>query len=76
MFEYKIIPISNIMVNPDNPRFKPVLDQDHATQIMINQEGTTIKKLAVDIVKNDLNPIKRFVVLAQNKKYIMLEGNR
>lgn len=76
MARHMTIPISQLMVNPSNPRFEPVQDQNQATLTMLNQEEDTIKKLAKDIVKYGLNPTKNLAVYLQNGKYTVLEGNR
>ena len=70
------MPVSNLLVNPANPRFDPVNDQNQAIQTMLEHEGDSIKKLAQDIIKHGLNPIKSLAVYGQNGKYVVQEGNR
>ena len=70
------ITISDILINPNNPRFDPVQDQDIAIKLMLEKEGTGVKHLAGDIAVNGLNPTKNPAVLSQNGKYLTLEGNR
>ena len=70
------IPITQLVVNPSNPRFEPMRDQGQAIQIMLNKEETSIKKLARDIVKHGLNPTKSLAVYGKNGKYVIQEGNR
>ena len=72
----KTIQLSKLIINPSNPRFSPVQDQDQAIQTMLDREKTSIKFLAKDIAKTGLNPIKIIAVVPQDKDYVVLEGNR
>ena len=72
----KIISVSEILVNPKNPRFDPVTNQNEAIQLMLKEEGIGIKKLAEDIIAHGPNPTKNLAVLSKNGKFLTLEGNR
>ena len=72
----KTIDISKLLVNPKNPRFNPVTNQNKALQLMLKQEKSSIKKLAKDITSHGLNPTKNVVVLSKNGEFLTLEGNR
>ena len=73
----QVIPISNLLVNPGNPRFEPVKNQQEAIELMLDKKGSEIKKLATDIIKNGLNPSKNLIVVkSKNNKFLTLEGNR
>ena len=73
----KIIPISQLLINPNNPRFESVENQQVAIETMLNKKGSEIKRLAKDIVTNGLNPSKNLMVLeSKNNKFLTLEGNR
>ncbi len=72
----KTIPISKLLINPKNPRFSPVSNQDEAVQLMLDREGLGIKNLAKDIAHHGINPTKIPAVLSKNGKFLTLEGNR
>jgi len=72
-----MIPISELLVNPDNPRFDSVVNQKEAIEKMLDEKGPEIKKLAQDIIDHGINPTKSLAVLASsNGKFVTLEGNR
>ena len=60
--KHKQIPILEILVNRENPRFDPVQNQDKAIQLMLKEEESSIKKLAKNIATHGLNPTKRLAV--------------
>jgi len=72
----KTIDISELLVNPKNPRFSPVTNQNEAIQLMLKQEGASIKNLAEDIISHGPNPTKNIAVVSKNGKFLTLEGNR
>ena len=73
----KTINISNMLLNPNNPRFEPVKDQNTALEIMLEKKESEIKKLAQDIINHGINPTKNvLVVKSKNNKFLVLEGNR
>lgn len=74
--KHKQIPILEILVNRENPRFDPVQNQDKAIQLMLKEEESSIKKLAKNIATHGLNPTKRLAVMSKNGKFLTLEGNR
>jgi len=75
-YKKQSIRISDLLVNPENPRFDPVKDQNRALAVMIKNIEPKIKNLAEDIAKNGLNPGKSWYVEANNGKYVVFEGNR
>lgn len=79
MPKFKLQPISidNLLVNSNNPRFEPVVNQKEAIELMLNEKNTEIRNLAEDIVQHGINPSKNLVVLkSKNNKFLTLEGNR
>lgn len=74
--EYKIINITNLIVNPENYRFEPVGNESDAIKIMLDTHNKAIKQLLVDILENGLNPSDPLVVHKIGNNYITLEGNR
>ncbi|MGB2580421.1 MAG: hypothetical protein WBC83_01895 [Minisyncoccia bacterium] len=71
------IHISKLLANPENPRFEPVSNQADAIELMLEKNGSEIKKLAEDIALYGLNPSKSLMVVEVKKnKFLPLEGNR
>ena len=71
------VPVSNLLINPGNPRFDPVKNQHESMALMLREKGAEIKKLAKDITTGGINPSKNLIVVhSRNKKYLTLEGNR
>ncbi len=72
----KVIPITSILINPENPRFEPVKNQNEAIELMLTEKESEIKKLTEDIIHNGLNPLKNIMVSPYEKRFLTLEGNR
>lgn len=73
----KVIPISKILVNTENPRFEPVKDQQEALDLMLSKAGKAVLNLAKDIAQHGLNPSKRLMVIELGDgNFLPLEGNR
>lgn len=73
----KIIPISKILINPENPRFEPVKNQREALDLMLEKAGKAVLNLARDIAQHGLNPSKRLMVVElKDGNFLPLEGNR
>lgn len=71
------IPITKLLVNPENPRFEPVKNQTDAIDLMISKAGTNVFNLAKDIAQHGLNPSKSLMVIpAEDGQFLPLEGNR
>lgn len=75
-FSRKLIPLSDILINPENPRFEPVSNQTQAIQKMLTEKEIEIKNLAEDIMEKGLNPSKNLIMLQKNDKFLTMEGNR
>ncbi len=77
---YKQIPLSNLLLNIENPRFDLVGNQREAIQAMISDQAEKIYNLAKDIVESGmLNPSELVVVTpiqSDKKHWVVLEGNR
>ena len=76
--ETKLIRISILEINTENPRFETVSSQREAIRVMIEDQRKKLAKLAEDIVKNGLNPSDPIIVTPEKngKKFRVLEGNR
>lgn len=75
----KTISIADLIVNPENYRFDSVASQKEAIDVMIENQNDKIYNIAKNIAENGLNPSERVIVSpskTEDKKYIVLEGNR
>ena len=71
-----LIPISEILLDPNNYRLGPLDSQIDCIEIMLKEFGPKMLKLAGHIVKNGLSP-KPIVVSKDNDGYwVVLDGNR
>jgi len=78
-FESKLLDLSLLSVNIENPRFEMVGNQREAIAQMIEDQGTKLVKLAQDIIDNGLNPSELVLVTPHEKsenQFNVLEGNR
>ncbi|RHW05570.1 hypothetical protein [Bacillus cereus] len=75
-YKHATLPVSNLQIFQENPRFQPQVDQDAAiTKILLNKK---LFGLISDIAKNGLDPSESIMVFNSQKrdKYIVKEGNR
>jgi len=71
------IPIEQLQVSIDNPRYDPQPDQRLALLRLTQDQGPKLVKLAEDILANGLNPSNNILVKRVKKDtYIVLDGNR
>lgn len=78
-YQRKLIDISLLNVNIENPRFEMVGNQRDAIKIMIGDQKDKLIKLANDIVNEGLNPGDPIFITKHEKldgEYNVLEGNR
>jgi hypothetical protein len=80
MAEARAIAVTNLLLDPQNPRLPDgLLDQKSVLEAMWAAEGAKTLELAGDIVENHLSPAERLMVLPhpeEPKRFIVLEGNR
>jgi hypothetical protein len=77
--EIKILPVTMLDLNTENPRYEMVANQREAIQTMLADQGAKVLALTTDIVKNGLNPADPIIVAPHPNlpgKYVVLEGNR
>ena len=77
--ETKLISISVLEINTENPRFETVANQREAIAVMIESQKKKLATLAENIIKNGLNPSDPPIVTPNEKngkKFKVLEGNR
>lgn len=73
------IPVTNLLVNPKNPRFDPVDSQQEAIETMVRDQNDKLLNLAKDIASYGLNPADLPIVISSDNvkgRYVVLEGNR
>lgn len=78
-FEYKNIAVTDLLVNPTNPRFRPVVNQIDAIERMLETQKGKLVRLAGDIISHGINPADITIVTPDPKnplKYLVQEGNR
>lgn len=78
-YKRKLIDISLLNINIENPRFEMVGNQREAIKTMIEDQGDKLIKLADDIVNEGLNPGDPIYVVQHEKneeQFNVLEGNR
>lgn len=77
--ETKLIKISNLKINSENPRFETVENQREAINSIIENQKEKLIRLGDDIIENGLNPSDLIIVTPDSNdinSYIVLEGNR
>ncbi|MBN8663673.1 MAG: hypothetical protein J0L83_03820 [Chitinophagales bacterium] len=79
MAKTQIINLIDLQINTENYRFEPVASQKEAIDMMIDDQGEKIYKLAEHIVYNGLNPNDKIQVVSSSHdktKFNVVEGNR
>lgn len=74
--EYKQIKITDLLLNPSNPRLNPVQHQVESIEAMVEDQGEKLIELAKHIVQNGLNPIDIILIRPQGNQWLVCEGNR
>ncbi|SHG34602.1 hypothetical protein [Flavobacterium defluvii] len=78
-YETKLIKISNLKINSENPRFETVENQREAITSIIENQKEKLIRLGDDIIEHGLNPADLIIVtpdLNDKNTFIVLEGNR
>lgn len=75
---YKFINIDTdkLIVNKENPRFSSVKNEYEAIKTIILKQQEKLLNLIEDIAGNGLNPSELIIVVEEEGKYVVLEGNR
>lgn len=80
MAKTQLIPVSQLLIDAENPRLdKPQSSQLESIRTLIVGQRSKIVNLARDILANGLNPSDTMIVMpvdGENKRYLVLEGNR
>jgi hypothetical protein len=77
--EDKLVKLTNLLINLENPRFDVLNDQREAISVMIKGQKEKIVNLAEDISKDGLDPTNLPIIIdapSHSNTYIVLEGNR
>ena len=75
-YEYKQINVTELLLNPENPRFNPVKHQTETISAMVEDQKEKLSTLAEHIIDNGLNPTDIILVRPFQKQWLVLEGNR
>ncbi len=75
-YEYKQLKITELLLNPTNPRFDPVKHQIEVIEAMIDDQKDKLVTLAKHIVEFGLNPTDIVLIQPKDKNWIVKEGNR
>ena len=73
---YRQIRITDLLLNPSNPRFNPVQHQKETILSMIEDQQNKLVTLAEHILENGLNPTDIILVCPHQNQWLVLEGNR
>lgn len=76
MAEYKNINITNLLLNPTNPRHNAVEHQSESIYAMVQDQKDKLIHLARHVVDNGLNPTEFILVKLESGKWVVREGNR
>lgn len=76
--EIRSIPLENLLIDLQNPRYDPRTSQREAISTIAHDQRGKLVNLAEDIVERGLNPSELIVVLPTEEPniYSVLEGNR
>jgi len=75
----KVLSISQILLDPINPRHDPISSQRELIEAMLEDQKEKLVNLANDIVHEGINPSELPIVIPHNSeqgRYIVVEGNR
>lgn len=78
-FKHATLDISQILLDPINPRHAPLTSQRKLIQAMLDDQKEKLVNLAKDIIREGINPSELIIVVphnSENDKYIVVEGNR
>lgn len=67
---YKQIALARLVLNPENDRFEPVINEEEAIEMMLLKLGTKIFNLASDIIRRGLSKKPFYVISTQDGKNI------
>lgn len=75
-YEYKQLKITELLLNPTNPRFDPVKHQTEVIVAMIDDQMDKLVALSKHIVRFGLNPTDIILIEPKDSYWIVKEGNR
>jgi len=79
MTEIKPILLENLLIDLQNPRYDPRINQHEAIITIVNEQGSKLLSLAKDIIdEGGLNPSELPMVMpsGDSNTYVVIEGNR
>lgn len=75
-YEYRPIKVTDLLLNPSNPRFNPVKHQTETISAMVEDQQSKLVSLAEHIMDYGLNPTDIILVRPYQRQWLVLEGNR
>lgn len=75
-YEYKQLKVTELLLNPENPRFNPMKHQVETIHAMIENQQSKLIILAEHILEHGLNPTDIVLIEPYKKQWLVLEGNR
>ena len=75
-YEYKQLNITELLLNPMNPRFDPVKHQTEVIAAMIEDQQDKLLSLAKHISDFGLNPTDIILIQSLGSQWLVREGNR
>jgi hypothetical protein len=72
----KSVPVGQLLLDLENPRYGEVHSQAEAMKAIIEHQGQKLVNLAEHIGMNGMNPADLPLVMAKGKNFIVPEGNR
>lgn len=71
------VAVADLLLDEQNPRLaEPNQGQGSTIKAMAGSQGNRLLVLAADIVNHGLDPSDLFIVMKENQRYIVLDGNR
>lgn len=74
--KFEMLKITELLLNPQNPRFDPVQHQTEVIEAMIEDQKEKLVELAKHISDFGLSPTDSILVQPLEKNWIVREGNR
>ena len=77
MSDPTLVPVADLLLDEQNPRLAtPNQGQASTIRAIAESQGSRLLVLADDIVEHGLDPSHLFIVMEENQRYIVLDGNR
>ncbi|MCL2172672.1 MAG: hypothetical protein FWB84_03405 [Candidatus Bathyarchaeota archaeon] len=75
-YEYRQFKVTELLLNPENPRFNPMKHQTEIISAMIEDQQLKLVTLAEHILEYGLNPVDIILIERYGEQWLVREGNR